>query len=1550
MKLIRIFGLILLLFWLILNTVYLVLANEGEIIFEQAAYVHINYLDNSIIPPFLGTGIANRFLVYGDYVPLYLSQPDKFKPYHLPDPPYKNIFNSPQEVIAAANDVNHPFHTQGVNFRPLAEVLLAMEEKENYLKNNLFQQDITSALNQMNVFSYDFGVTPPSSIWRYDLNNSLQTPYRPEYLRQLDNTYIAPVNQWNSVTYNPSENYFEELDELLNPVPDMSFLEDVFARSGPLGDMAEALADIATPYTFLPAIFMLGMDIFLQSQKEIGFLYPTTTGYEISPCPESGMVMIKKGEQQMIYNITGGEEGTITNLPSGDFGTFFVEGINYFSGGIRPTASFSSDNQLAGGRIQYNNLPLPYQNKDYSLNLESHVGMSQPNLELGDTVICKIKGSGSMVMLPFKIGVWFQCEQGQTGNIKSKTTIGVRFKNDPKYYTYDLVDCALQNINSNSAFAANQDSIMMWNGVAIINAEEYGQSEIEEIYLALNSSAKKLSGLNRMNCYTSLSFSPYFLKPIISLPQDVETFIEEETHFMTELLNRPAGAQINISWELPSGSEPQKGYEVTHTFKQTGTYDCKLIVDPEYQPRLPAVAVTDPNELFWNTPAGKIIFPFKVRVLPALDLKVDWRLPPYVALNTRNHPEQEVYPGRKTNFTFYLTNIGTKDFRSSEYQNVPLKLSLSIDRNYNHYFEPEEKIWEKEIQDLSANSSQFFNVEEIFSLDRRDNDPNDNTIFYWPGLHDCQLQVSVLTEEENKGNNIIRKAIEFISSPELDSTLPDFTLENVNTTIDQYKNLNLSFDISEKGGAKAIIDKWNEYNQENPYYPQWGPITYEFWLRDGHGFNLLLSSGEVEKISYQGSISIQIKPLNLEYIPAGDYDLYLGINLGVNGSDIISEKEWRNNHAFMGWVTLTDERTLPWFTKGGDRGHTGWKNLNLKPPLITDWVMETDGIPVDIVCNSESFYVLSTSGIITKYNSSGVEQYSIGGFDGTPLKSSTLLLIYPDTEQEKLLAFSEDNRLVLLDTQTGNKIWTSNNIFSDTTYDSKHRIKKYSRSLDYDGYYLLAGWPIALYYFTSGLSQPELRWQKDKEGSGEVFLLGNYILAGPYLYSLNGEEQDNFKWMDNHTIRYLQNIFTDRHKYNYLSGQLNQLEEMQNPGALFSAKIMAGRQMQCFDYQGNQQWTLPKNIEQEYYPASSSQKISIYIEPESIINLGNDNQACAYAINQSYQLLAVDLISGQPLWYREFVEVPSSIKNIKENLPEYLFSQFDLNNAFHQTPLNRSEGFAVNITCLVLFQNSLLVGTVGQKIYRLIPSNLSHLVIQGYIPSVFYGPTTLKVMVQAVNEEGTNIPLEDKFTVIGDTIYNQSPKYYKIEEDISLSIKLSDSEELVVDYPEPPSIGSNHFDFVDIQSLFPRFSVPLEIDNIQSRIRISQKDAPAGEIFTLALNSEAEVVYKPKKEKNSVTLYYSHYGKEEASQVVYEHSYNLGVSSRNTQQIAEDYEFINLKINLPQEIRNQNFSVKLNGELYGHWSLDNQSLVISCLPAFIEQGRNNLSILILKVR
>jgi len=1549
MRLIRIF-LIILFFILVLNPVLLVAANEDEIITVEAEHVHVHYIANAIIPPLFGTGTVNRsLLVHGDYIPLYVSNPSTFEPYpisQLYDPPYKFFSSSAEGLISICQDESHFYHDSVLQWYPMANALLNMDNKKNEVRDNLESSSIDNALdaNNLGISSCTIKGENPSSVWKYDSVNSLQNLYNPNYLMQQDDRIIAPMNQWNSITYNPSEDYIEVLDELLHPVPDMSFLDGIFATSGPLGDMAGLLADVgATPYTFLPAIFMLGMDIYLRSQNEIGFLYPTSTDYEISPCPESGMIMIKNNEQQMVYNITEGEGGSIANIPSGDFGTFFVDAVNSFSASIRPIASLVNDDLANGGRVQYNNVPFEYQSQDYSLNLESHVGISQTDLELCDTVIYKIQGSGTMIMLPFKIGCWFQCEQGQTGNIKSKTTVGVRFKDDEKYYTYDLVDCVLENINSVDEAATNQDGILMWSGVISINAEEYGKSEIEEIYLALSSSAKKTSGLNKVNCYTSLSFSPYFLNPIITLPRDIESFPGEKVNFQTELLEGPANATVNVSWEIPTCSETLEGYEVSRAFNQSGVYDCKLIVDPEYN----ADDVTDPGEIFWNTDAGKITFPFQVKILPSMDLKVDWKLPAYVPLNTRNHPESELYPERETTFTLYVTNEGVKDFHNSEYQDVPLKLSLFIDNNYNHYFDPDEKIWEEEIDNFPANSSKFYPVELLFSLDKNVDDTTDETVVYWPNFHDCQLQVSVLEEEESQENNVIRDTIEFISSPELDFTPPDFAVENAYFSIDQYNNIEVNFDLAEKSEPKNIINKWNEYHEDDPFIPQWGPIPYELWLRDSlNNVNILLDSEQIATLNYQERKSIQLDRLNLYYVSPGSYNLYLGIN----PEKTITESSWDNNHGFMGWFTLTDDRALPWYTKGGDRGHTGWKNIDLKPPLITDWVVDTSGIPVDIVCNSDSFYVLTSSDSIEKYNASGELQYTVPGFDGTPLWSSTMLLIYPDDiEKERLLAFSDDYRLVLINTQTGDKIWTSNHRFTETTFGSKPNLNEYCRTLDFDGRYLIVGWPITLYRFDSNMDVPILLWEKDKSDAynrGEAFIIGNNILAGWYLYNLNGEELERFKWMDEEAILYLRNLYTNRNRYDYISQELTEMENLKHPESLFSNKILCGNKM-LLDNQGNELWMLPNKIKQEYYPQhSTTQSIPVSIRSKSIINLWNGSQGYAYCINNKRQLLAVDLQTGIPVWYREFFCL---FADLREKIPPFMLSL--LRKLNRGVPYGHSYligNDAVNIQKLIPFQNSLLVGTIDNKIYRLSSSQLHHFEVQGYIPSIFYGPSRLKVRVQAFNEQGAEILLEDKITVTGDYIDQNNLRYYYIQEEISLPIGLPDSEMIVVDYPDSPYIVNNNFNFVDVQTLSPRVSIPLVVNNIQSRRRIRKYKAPAGEESVLFMDDEAQLKYIPKSNRNTIFFYYTHCDKEEISQVVHEHSYRIGVGINDARNITKDYEAIDLHINLPEGIDTNYLEVKINDILYDLWSVENNNIIIHCLNAFLELETKYLTIILIK--
>jgi hypothetical protein len=475
------------------------------------------------------------------------------------------------------------------------------------------------------------------------------------------------------------------------------------------------------------------------------------------------------------------------------------------------------------------------------------------------------------------------------------------------------------------------------------------------------------------------------------------------------------------------------------------------------------------------------------------------------------------------------------------------------------------------------------------------------------------------------------------------------------------------------------------------------------------------------------------------------------------------------------------------------------------------------------------------------------------------------------------------------------------------------------------------------------MNAPVLLWEKeefDAYHDGDTFILGNNILAGQYLYNLNGEELNRFEWIGDEVILRLSNIYTDQYNYNYLSEQLTELENLRDPGSLFSNNLLCGSKMQCLDNQGNELWVLPTKIEQEYYPPNStSQSIPVYIRSNSVINLWNSSEGYAYGINNHRQLLAVDLETGTPVWYREFVCPPELIPSLH---------QVDSGALLGQSDLTRGEGFSVNIQKIIPFQNSLLIGTIDCKIYRLSTAHLDHLEVQGYIPSIFYGPSSrLKVKIQAFNEQGVEIPLEDKIAVTGDYIDQNHPRYYYVQEEISLPIGLPDSKMYSVDYPTPPYIVSNHFNFVDIQTLSPRISIPLVIENIQSRPIIRKDKAQAGKETELSMNDEAQLKYKPKNSNNDVRFWYSDYGKEDLSQVVYEHSYHIMVGIRDALDIPKDYDFIDLQINLPEGVGTDNLTVKINNESYNYWSLTNHTLVINCLNAFSEQNTNNLTIIIL---
>jgi hypothetical protein len=243
--------------------------NQSEQSFVQvdAAHVHRSYLDNAVIPPFFGKGTADRIVVYGDYVPVYLSKPESFDPYPTSPTPYEGIFDTAQDVLDAANDSEHEFHDLAVLSRDFAESILEIDQNDNDLHADLSQKSLVTAVNELGNISPDWNGLPPSSLWTYKQKGSLQEAYKPDSLMNVNENFIAPKNQWNSVTYNPAEEYIEAFDQILHPVPDMSFLEDVANRQGPMWELGSALADVATPYTFLPSLLLMGFDLYQQSQN-----------------------------------------------------------------------------------------------------------------------------------------------------------------------------------------------------------------------------------------------------------------------------------------------------------------------------------------------------------------------------------------------------------------------------------------------------------------------------------------------------------------------------------------------------------------------------------------------------------------------------------------------------------------------------------------------------------------------------------------------------------------------------------------------------------------------------------------------------------------------------------------------------------------------------------------------------------------------------------------------------------------------------------------------------------------------------------------------------------------------------------------------------------------------------------------------------------------------------------------------------------------------------------------------------------------------------------
>jgi len=1506
-----------------------------------ASAVHVRYVDNAIIPPYLGTDTVNRTLVYGDYIPVYMSRPQRFNPYPTSDPPYRNLWPNARAVIAAADNASDPLHAQAVNFRPMAEALLAMESRRDALLSYLTARTLPSALNPFQFFRTQFNGLPPSSVWSYDPSNSLQAPYHPQTLRSLDATFIAPMNQWNSVTFNPSEAYIEALDEILHPVPDLSFLQDVFNQHGPLWEFGTALADIATPWNFLPALVMMGFDLYLSSQKEIGFLHPTPTGHSLSPMPGSGLVMIKRGANQMIYDIAGGDGGAIRNIPSGDYGIFFVQAVNAFGGELRPTSGLTNADRLEGGRVGYAGVPDEFRDRDLALNLESRVGVGQTGKWLYDTVVCRIDGSGTLVMIPFKIGCWFESRAGQEGDLLSQVKVGVRFKDGKVIHSRALSDCRLEGVRE------ARNGVLMWSGTVIFDAQEYGEDEIVEIYLTAQSGALRKQGLNPFDCRTSVSFSPYFLKPIVEVPADQEAYPGEPVTFKTQWIERPAGALVDIRWKLLDTGTVLEDDTAVHTFTSPGSYRVQMIVDPRYDPRPPAVKVTDAKELFWNSPAGRMEWMFRVDILPPVDLEVGWELPACVPLNTRVRPGVDIFPGRAAAFKVFITNKGNRDFAASPGggPSETIEVGLFVDRDRNTIFSSDEKIWSTTVDRLAAKSSAFFNLDKTFCLDRTAGDPAGQTPVYRAGIYAFRLQATVLSRETNTANNALQAEREFVRPPEL--AVPDFAVANPVLEVDAYRNLTLSFILADHSPSEADFEKWRRCRPQDTAVPQWGPVSYQVVVADGRGFQRTLAQESVDLVRFHETLPFRFDPWNLQSLPAGRYF----VRVTVNGANDPAETNTLNNVATLDWFDLSDEADQPWAVRGGDRGHGGWKKRGVRPPLVTEWTASATGYPVAAVSDDQHIFVLTASGTLEKFTASGERIFSTPGFDGTPIRNAALLLLHPGTDGMRILAFTSEYRMALVDPASGQMAWTSAETFVPTVFGSESSPRDFSRAVDFDGRRLAAGWPLTLYRVEAAGSAPALVWRTEDTDRGEVFLLENSILAGHRLYSYGGGGQEWMMWMDNAALRRQGVVYSGGKRYDSASGTTADWSDLFRPGGVLPDGIFTIPRPRRLAGDGTVRWTMPDRIPLPFFPASTGRSFSVYASPGPVL-LGDGQTGVAYLINHAHQLLAVDLADGAPLWYREFVLPHGRIEALRTGLPPDMSRHLGTGRLIHQTPLNMAEGMAVDITTLIPFQNSLLVGTIDGLLRRLSPVPARRLAVEGFIPSRFFGASRISVRVKALDGQGTEVALEDKITVTGPGEDNVGGRLYRTGEEIRLAIDLPDKARRIIDLPEEPSAASNEFVFIDVQDLSAGIRGTLRVENILPSLRATAKESRPGERTVLAVDGEADLTFVTRSARGRPVLQYVGCGSEDPSGVVFEHGFLLSISRPGKARLEDLYESIAFQAALPPGTDASSLRLKANGRLYdsaaGVWSVHGDILRLDVLALLTGSDDNSLRLYILR--
>jgi hypothetical protein len=548
------------------------------------------------------------------------------------------------------------------------------------------------------------------------------------------------------------------------------------------------------------------------------------------------------------------------------------------------------------------------------------------------------------------------------------------------------------------------------------------------------------------------------------------------------------------------------------------------------------------------------------------------------------------------------------------------------------------------------------------------------------------------------------------------------------------------------------------------------------------------------------------------------------------------------------------------------------------------------------------------------------------------------------------LAYTQDNRLAIMETSDGGRVWESQKTFRPTVNGNDERLAQGSRCLDYDGRYLLAGFPLTLYRFGAGIEIPELLWQHNRKIRGDAFLVGDRIITKHRVFNRSGEEIDYIGRLSCHpALRLGDTIYSNSLRYYVPSGTSESIEVLEKPLARYAERILTNKRshLQCFSKQGQLLWKTPEEVprgpEKVYFDSQWSQNLKLSINTRPLV-LGEGAYAYAYCINHDHQLLAIDLENGQPVWYREFAADRDSFENWSSKAKSATFLSYPR--------------LAAKASTMIPFQNSLLLGTTEDKVYRLSSTPVERLTIQGTIPETVFCGSHLKVSVHAEDPNGTLVALEDKIMPVRKTLPKGSRDHvlghlFQVGDVIALPLDFDDYLKRLVNSPQEPHHISRHFRFINVQMLSPELSVPLVIDTIQSSIILKIKNAPVDTKTSLALNTDAQLLYRPKEKRNKISIRYTGFGHEDLDRLLYPHGYQIGVSCRSREDIPQIFDSILLKVVLPEDAEEtSSLHLKVKEKIYHPKSnlfwIDNKTFFINILKLYEIEKEKRLKIFIFK--